>query len=59
MTNFMKLGINADIDEMISYLKQMQGTILDNDIEGTAHFLDRVRECLDQIEDGVAEAEMA
>jgi len=55
MTNFLKMCISADIEEAMDYLKQMHSAILDGDIKGAEHFVDRVNACLLQVEDGLAE----
>lgn len=56
MTNFIKMCVNADIEDTIDFLKQMQGCIQDGDIKGAEHFADKVREAFNQAQEGLFEA---
>jgi len=56
MTNFLKMCVNADIEDAIDFLKQMQGCVQDGDIRGAEHFADKVKEAFDLVQEGLFEA---
>ena len=55
MKNYLKMGIAADLEEAMDYIKQMISAILEGDVKGAEHFMDRINACLSQIEDDLAE----
>ena len=57
MNKFTKMCVSADIDEAIDFLRQMQGCVLDGDVKGAEHFLDKVVFTVGQLEYAIAEAD--
>lgn len=55
MKNYLKMSIVSDLEETMDYIKQMTSAILEGDIKGAEHFMDRINRCVDQIEDDLAE----
>ncbi len=54
MSNIIKLSLSVTIEETIELLKQMNSVVKDSDLRGAKHFLDRVNDAINEIEDDIS-----